>query len=328
VRRSILVAGVAALAGGLIVSSAAPVAGAVTRADRQITLSSQSAAPGSKVVVELNGWPRAALTVSVCGNQATRGTIDCAVTDAQGAEVDAAGFGVTELVVSAPPVPCPCVVRVATTANDLVRTVPFDVVGAPLGPAIPASGGTGASRSLQVTAHVEDARESWPRSWLPLVAGNASRVLVLRLSNVGDKPLTRLQVLASVGRGKDGGEPVPPAKVDELPPGAVRTLRLPVTLSAPTWGDYTVHGTVYGLEGPVRFAARTSNEPWGLLVVAAAILLVVAQMLRRRERRRKREEEVALRSIPLSESSPLVGTGANGSSHAHVYDHASVSADD
>lgn len=109
----------------------APDVTAPASAAPRVTVSPVAAAPGQLVVVTIEGWPRVAVTVALCGNEAARGTGDCDLAGARGLtggpRPDAA-----QVAVALPPAPCPCVVRASTPTSDTVALAPFEVVGAPV----------------------------------------------------------------------------------------------------------------------------------------------------------------------------------------------------
>src|SRR5262249_55484797 len=147
--------------------------------------------------------------------------------------------------------------------------------------------------------------------------------------NKGGQPMTGLRIVAKVGHHATTGEPLRTRVVSVLDPGATRTVRIPVVLSAPAWGDYIVSGTVYGTVPPVRFSEKTSNDASALVLLIPIALLVYAQVLRRRERARKRQQEAEARQAAMwayaarqafAQISPEVGVGDGDRYKASFYD--------
>lgn len=101
-----------------------------------IVASSAGASGGDTILVTLDGWGPGAVTVTVCGNLAARGTQDCDLLHARGVGINNSGPTLAELVVALPPAPCPCIVRAATTTNDVVSSTPIDIVGMPMAPVV------------------------------------------------------------------------------------------------------------------------------------------------------------------------------------------------
>jgi hypothetical protein len=86
--------------------------------------------------------------------------------------------------------------------------------------------------------------------------------------------------------------------------GARRTLKIPLTIPAFTYGHYTVVAQVATEDGNTSATVQTSSWPWALLVIGVeVVLLVVTAILRRRRRRR-----VVSGQIPASRDSVEVPT--------------------
>jgi hypothetical protein len=292
-----------------------------------VSVTPPDAAPGTLVVLTLEHWPAGTVTLSLCGNAARRGSPDCDQIGAGAADIAKQGSTIAELALTTPPVPCTCVIRVSTQDNSLVRTVPINLLGVPNGPDIPAGGPS--TQALSVHADVVDGTTSAPASWLPVFAGPVHRQLVLQLRNRSEQPMTGLRVSATVGRDGDAGTPLGGRAVPEIEPGETRTVSVPVTIDAPTWGDYEIRGRVSGADASVPFRSTTSNDPWGLELLLPLALIVVARVLRRRERARDRALEVSSTAPStwppaeidlLQDCSPEVGADDGKRSPAPVYD--------
>jgi hypothetical protein len=256
-----------------------------------IVVSPSTVAVGDQVRVDLMGWPEGVVTASVCGNAAKRGSTDCDQIGGGSIRVPANGTETLTVDVLAPPVGCPCVVRATTTLGDVVRTAPVTVLGVPTGVDIAPPGGVVDSSVLHVTSQLRNAAVPWPKSWFAAFGGPAYKELVLTMRNTGDLPLEGLRVAGRVGhQGTNEGEPVN-AVVPVIPAHSTRQVVVPVLLSAPVYGDYSVKGAIYGLATPVRFVEQTTSEPWAFEIGLPLLLLLVAQLLRARDRRRLRADE-------------------------------------
>jgi len=270
--------------------------GAVARADEPtIRASATAAGPGTIVIVTFSGWS-SPVVVAVCGNDALRGAVDCDQTGSVGVAASQRAPETRQLIVTAPPAPCPCVLRASTPGEQLVRTIPFDVVGVPRAPLTKPPGSEGSA--LKVSARLASGSLSFGDRARSALGGPTRRVLELTLSNAGTAPLSDVSVTAAVGRDSQSGDPLQPPNVDPLVPGQTRRLELPVRLSAPSFGRYVVFGTVYGGGAPVSFAASTRTMPWALVVIALLLVadVVAVATLRLRHRSRDRGPYMA----PLS----------------------------
>jgi hypothetical protein len=124
------------LAGALVVAAGVASQVGVAGAQPTVAASVPAAAVGDTILVRLEGWLPAAVTVTVCGNLAARGSQDCDLLSGRGIGVGSDGRAVAEMAVARPPSPCPCVLRAATAASDVVSTAPLEIDGMPTGPIV------------------------------------------------------------------------------------------------------------------------------------------------------------------------------------------------
>jgi|GEM_PF-1297222 len=303
-----------------------------------IVASPSTVAVGDQVRVDLTGWPEGVVTASVCGNAARRGSTDCDQIGGGSVRVPRNGTETLTVDVLAPPVGCPCVIRATTTLGDVVRTAPIAVLGVPTGVDIAPAVGAADASVLHVTSQLRNADVAWPQSWFAAFGGPAYKELVLTMRNTGELPLAGLRVAGRVGRqGTNEGEPVN-AVVPVIPAHSTQRVVVPVSLSAPVFGDYSVKGAIYGLAVPVRFVEQTSSEPWAFEIGLPLLLLLVAQLIRVRDRRRRRAEQARIASegaalaavidlgvtAEFPQSSPAVGDPAVGGLESSSYARASM----
>lgn len=295
-----------------------------------LTLEATAAAPGDTIVARLEHWPAGTASVAICGNNTARGSADCDLISAQGVGISATGPTRFELTVGTPPVGCPCVVRAATPASDVVMTAPISLLGvAESGPVAAPATAAPAGDQLVVRVRLTGADTSWPASWFPAFAGPKAKALVVNLRNQSTAPFDDLRIVAAVGRDRGSGEPLAVRRIASLAPGASRTVRLAVDIAAPVWGDYHVFGDVYGRNVAVPFDTTTTNDPWALELLLPIALILIAQLLRRREAARKRRDAArtaAMVAVPLvvamsfPQCSPDVGESDEGRCQSDSYD--------
>jgi hypothetical protein len=237
---------------------------------------------GATVRANLNGWRVPLVDVSICGDDARRGSQDCDQTGSIGVLISRVGEGSGRMVVH-PPIGCPCVIRASTPDNSLVRTAPIEVRGFPMlrpDQMYPPPGELAPANRLLVTAHLEDRASA--ASWFGAPTGHR---LVLVLQNLGSTRLSDLSVSASVGREGKSGQPVSMPPVAAIPPYREVRLSVPVELPWPTYGSFVAAGKVDGLARPVPFFARASETPLGLVLVGVVGGVALALLgLRHRER--------------------------------------------
>ncbi|MGZ4757921.1 MAG: hypothetical protein ACXV95_02560, partial [Acidimicrobiales bacterium] len=310
-----LVAVAVALAPGASAAARAPAAHHDAPVSPTVVVSATGVPTGAMVTVALAGWPAGVVTISVCGDEARRGSVDCDQIGSRGVGIPPSGAASARLVVS-PPVGCPCVVRVSTPSSELVRTVPIDVSGvarlsdAELGPVLlPAV----AASPLEVEARLE--APSGGSSLVAAFGGPVDRQLVLTVRNVGPVPVAGVSISGAVGRHPGEGEPVTMPPLGTLGPGEERTVSVAVTIPAFAVGHHVVSGRVDSMGGAARFAIASDVEPWGLLAAVALVLsfLVVLRVRSRSRRRaRRRDEEAPLVAHAPQGRSAAAGLGRLG----------------
>lgn len=259
-----------------------PLLASPAHAQPAIDLDRTTVKPGQTVTVRLSGFAPGNLLVELCGNQARRGTADCAVASSASTY---AGEGKTTAVmlnVAKPPVGCPCVIAVRPVTGGTPRTVPITVSGVPTLSASerPTATSAGGTRRLSATS-VSVRGGGFMDGWL---GGGAERTLRVTLRNEGTTALTDLPLSLTMGRGPEPADLITAPALGTLNPGQERTYTVPFTLDAPAFGRYTVRGEIGGLDEPIAFTAHTASYPWALPLLGA--LLVPLPLLTRRRKPR------------------------------------------
>ncbi|WP_308402439.1 hypothetical protein [Streptomyces sp. AC550_RSS872] len=272
-----------------------------------VKLSKSQAGTGGSVIVTGSGWrARALLMILICGQSVpssgvTGGTNSCANADGRAVTTDAEGRFGKKLPVAEPPVPCPCVVHVATvTGAKAEADAIFQVAGhavEPL-PAEPAGG------RLSV---LTDTRLDGTSGLLTWFGAPPARTLAFTVGNVGTSPVKNPVFQVGTSHGVFAPQWEEQQWRGTIQPGRKARIELPVELAAGAHGDYTV-SLKYG--GKVMAEQPWGvGRPWGVtlfwilvcLVVPAAVFRVgmaVVDRVRPRQtirRRGLRLPELALR---------------------------------
>lgn len=184
-----------------------------------VTLSEQQAGKGGEITVKGGGWrPKALLMMLICGRSTTDrgvigGTNSCANAEGRAVTTDARGAFRKKMPVAEPPVPCPCVVHVATvTGEQAAADAVFVVAGHPIAP-LPKETGGG---RLAVLATTRLEGDSGVLTWF---GAPPARHLVFTVGNLGSAPVkdpvfeigTAHGVFAPSGRSSSGAAPSGPA---------------------------------------------------------------------------------------------------------------------
>ncbi|MCX5246486.1 hypothetical protein OG895_14790 [Streptomyces sp. NBC_00201] len=250
-----------------------PLAGTAAADGPSLRLSKSQAGTGGSVTVSGSGWrSQALLMMLVCGQSVPSrgvigGTNSCANADGRAVTTDARGAFSKKLPVTEPPVPCPCVVHVATVEGakaqaDAVLQVAGHAVE-PL-PAV-ASGGR-----LSV---LTDTRLDGAGGLLTWFGAPASRTLVFTVGNAGTTPVKNPVFQVGTSHGVFAPQWDDQQWRGIIEPGRKAQMKLPVELTAGAHGDYTV-SLKYG--GKVLAEQPWGvGRPWGVTLFWILVCLVV-----------------------------------------------------
>ncbi|MFC9929650.1 hypothetical protein [Streptomyces sp. NPDC127190] len=242
-----------------------------------VTLSAAEAGAGGSVTVGGTGWrPRTLLMLLICGRATPArgvlgGTNSCANGDGRAVTTDARGDFSRRLPVAEPPVPCPCVVHVATvTGTRAEADAVLKVAGHPVAP-LPAE------RAGGRLAVLSDTRLTGSGSVLTWFGAPPSRTLVLTVGNTGTGTIKEPVFQVGTAHGVFAPQWDDRQWHGTLAPGAKAEIELPVELSAGAHGDYTV-----SLKYGGRLLAEQPwavGRPWGVTLFRLLLCLVVPAAL-------------------------------------------------
>jgi len=231
-------------------------AGTASAAGPSVEVSESQAGTGGSVVVSGRGWrPHALLMLLVCGQASPSrgvigGTNSCANGDGRAVTTDARGAFSKKLPVSEPPVPCPCVVHVATVEGAKAQAdAAFQVAGHAVEP-LPAQP-TGGQLSM-----LTDTRLSGSSGLLTWFGAPPSRTLVFTIGNAGTSPIKNPVFQVGTSHGVFAPQWEDQEWRGTLAPGRKAQIKLPVELGAGAHGDYTV-SLKYG-------GKMLAEQPWGV----------------------------------------------------------------
>ncbi|QNE76938.1 hypothetical protein F0344_22045 [Streptomyces finlayi] len=238
-----------------------------------VTLSAPQAGKGGEITVKGRDWrPDTLLMMLICG-QATAaggvigGTNSCANAEGRAVTTDEAGAFTKDMPVAEPPVPCPCVVHVATvTGEQATADAVFVVAGHPTAP-LPQETGGG---KLAVLATTRLAGDSGLLTWF---GAPASRKLVFTVGNLGSAPVKDPVFEIGTAHGVYAPQWEERQWRGTVAPGRKAQIELPVELAAGAHGDYQVslrYGTKVLAEQPWRV-----GRPWGVTLFWILLCVVV-----------------------------------------------------
>ncbi|MFJ5777751.1 hypothetical protein [Streptomyces sp. NPDC093094] len=243
----------------------------------EVRLSASQAGTGGSVMVSGSGWrPHTLLTMLVCGQSAPSrgvpgGTGSCADADGRAVTTDARGRFERALPVAEPPVPCPCVVHVATATGPKARAdAALQVAGHAVEP-LPAQPGGG--RLAVLTAP----RLDGSGGLLTWFGAPPERTLVLTVGNVGTSAVKDPVFQVGTSHGVFAPRWEERRWRGTIRPGQRARVVLPVSLAAGAHGDHTVslkHGGRVMAEQPWAV-----SRPWGVTLFRVLACLVVPAAL-------------------------------------------------
>ncbi|MEW2379659.1 hypothetical protein AB0883_26645 [Micromonospora sp. NPDC047812] len=237
---------------------------------------------GDQILVTLGGWPAGTVQIEVCGNGGRRGALDCATSRAGHGQVPASGALTLPVVLAAPPVGCPCLVRARTPTGGTRASVALPLTGVS---APPAPAPVGAAELVVAGLRATD------RSGVPGWFGVPGDLTVdLALRNVGPTDAVDPPFSLLFGRPGRVHTLVDAPPLGTIGAGQTREYRIRVPTGATVVGRHELHGRIEPSGGPVAFTVEAARYPWGLLGLVAVPLLWALARPARRPRRLRRAE--------------------------------------
>ncbi|MBO4165346.1 hypothetical protein [Micromonospora antibiotica] len=225
---------------------------------------------GQRMLVGLDGWPAGTVQAEVCGNAARRGALDCATGAATHGQVPPSGRATLPVLLVAPPVACPCVLRVRTPTGTATAVADLTLAGVTAPAAAPI-----APPELTLVA-LRAVDRSGPRGWFGLPGELAVRIT---LHNTGPQEITDPAFALTVGPPGRARTIVAAPALGTIAAGQTREYHVPVPTDAAPFGRYEVDGRIAVPGRPLAFTVAATRWPWGL-PVAAAVLTVVLLLAR------------------------------------------------
>jgi len=243
-----------------------------------LTLDRTTVSPGDFIHVIVDGFTGTAVTISVCGNEARRGSPDCNMSASEGLRLDRDGSStLIQIPVAAPPVDCPCVIRVATRNNDEVVTSPINLLGHPVGPVVDP---VVMANPLTVAIDARYAPAGVVGTVRAGLGGPAPYAVTVSVTNHSTVTLHRVALAASVGR--NDHDHLATLEFDdpgELAPGQTWRQTLPARVPAPSFGDLRWRVAASGMGQAVEATDITHHRPTMLIVVLSLLLLDIGFLL-------------------------------------------------
>jgi hypothetical protein len=269
---------------------------------RTVVLDRTEANLGEHVAVTIDGFQARSVTISICGNEGRRGSSDCNMAESEAVRLSPASSTVADMPVAAPPVPCPCIVFVASAGSAETAIAPITVLGHPVGPVV---GSAAPTNPLEVTIEATRVDGGLLARARASLAGPTAYEVTVRVRNISDEPIGRLRIAGAAGRDADDDTVTMsfPA-IDEIAPGATAEQTVRTELPALMTGDVTWHASITGAGAAVTVTDSTGNVPVLLYVVLVLIgldgIVLLARLRRRRRTRRRTARTTRASAAPAS----------------------------
>jgi hypothetical protein len=276
------------------------------------SVSKEEVEPGGRVVVTIDGFDSLYVTLSICGNEARRGSADCNMAASEGVEVGQIGTALAiEMPVAAPPTDCPCVIRIVGQDTSELAVVPIVITDHPVGPVVDPP-------SLSNLLVVSIEARSVPRGVLDALradlGGRTEFEVAVKVKNVSTTPLRQVRLSGSAGR-NTADDSLVSLELDDpglIGVGQTWQQTLNVVVPAPSLGTVEWQVAVSGA-GPTIIATHTTkHRPWLLIVMMVILVASVTTLLIRWRVRRRAEREAALEAAGGADGAEDVAAGADG----------------
>lgn len=268
-RRRLLRPAVAALALAAAFVVSAATAGSVS--GPTVTLDKQRIRPDERVAVTVDGFQALNVTISVCGNEARRGSSDCNMFASEGLKLDTDGTStLVGIPVAAPPEPCPCVIRVSSRLNDEIATTPIEIIGHPTAPVVD---GPTMPNPLVVSIEAEPAPPGVFERARASIGGPLLYEVTVRVRNTSTVPFRQVVLSGSAVRGNDQLAALALDDVGEIKPGQTWEQTVTAEVPGPSLGSVEWRVAASGA-GPTVLASDTTRQR-PLLLILLVMLLVI-----------------------------------------------------
>jgi hypothetical protein len=244
---------------------------------------------GERVGVTVSGFESRVVIIALCGNDGRRGSVDCDNLSSQAREMNNDGTPTLgSLIVTAPPVPCPCVIRVSSDDNTEVAATPVTIVGHPVAEIVEPSEFV---QPLVVEIDAVRSVDGFADRVRASLGGPLRYQVTVTVRNTATYVVNDVRATARYTREQYSDDRA--SAIDDpesLEGGDVWTQVVEVEVPALTIGEVQWLVEVSGIGTPVIATDVTSHQPIGLYVVGVVLLLDAVVLLWRFARRRRRRD--------------------------------------
>jgi len=280
------------LVGSAVLAAPQVAAQSSTTTGPVVILDRDEIVPGDRVGLSIDGFDAVNVTISVCGNEARRGSVDCNMFASEGLRLDTDGTStIAQIPIAAPPAPCPCVIRVSSRTNDEIAVAPIVLTGHPVAPV---TEGSTLSNLLAVSITARAAPEGLLARGKASLGGAATYEVTVTVKNRSTVTLRQVSLAGSAGRSDDDLAVLVLDDPGVIAAGQTWQQVVDVEVPAPSLGSIEWRLAASGAGATVTATDVTRQRP--LLLMGMVMLLVLdlgVLAIRRTVRRRAGREAAA-----------------------------------
>jgi hypothetical protein len=237
-----------------------------------VALDQYELALGQRVSLTISGFRSPSVTMAFCGNEGRRGSVDCNMQASQAREINADGTPTAAAMpVSAPPAPCPCILRVSSQDNSEIAVASITLVGHPVADVV---GGSEFDQPLTVEIRAVVASDGLSREIRSSLGGATTYDVTIQVANRSTFAVDGVGLSSVYRRTRyDDVRTVEVPSVGRLAAGSTWEQVVQVEVPALTFGDIDWAATVSGAGPSVSGTDTTSQIPILLLVLVAVLLI-------------------------------------------------------
>ena len=245
--------------------------------------------PGERVKLTIAGFEADYVNMVFCGNEGRRGSVDCNVRGTQARETEDNGAPTAaEMPVTAPPVPCPCIIRVSSEENQEIAVAPVTLVGHPVAEVV---GNSPADIPLTVDIVANAAPNGLSKQLRLSLGGATTYDVTVRVRNSATFDIDSVAMASTFTRTRyDDVRAIDFPDPGPLAAGQTWEQTVQVQVPALTFGDVEWTATASGQGPSVSSTDTTSSFPtllvlFGLILVVDLLVLLWRWIARARRRR-------------------------------------------
>lgn len=269
----------------------APAQGAALKSG-DIQIADTTLTTGERLAIELRDWPQGLVTVELCGNNSSNGSLDCALAASNIANVDASGIGQVSMYVDTPPSPCPCVLRAKSLVSAEVSELPVVVriAGDDGSAATDVTNSNTSQGDPDETQNTDSIQNGVPNPVTVITSASinskggfwagvgrsfgigGTQEIQVTIQNIGQEPVPSADVALLSGRSTLSGKYLTSEPMAAIAPGQSVHLNFTTNIPGIAFGRYYLFGDIPNVEQGGNFSVEATTWPYTLVGLIAFIV--------------------------------------------------------